>query len=74
MNLSAKFKKELRSTLMMLFAVTVSYVSLYVFVIPADFAPSGIDGISTILYEITGINIGWFKLCINISYMIYFYS
>lgn len=70
MNARAKFKKELRTLLMLLFAVTVSFVSLYVFVIPAEFAPSGIDGISTILYKITGINIGWFKLCINIPLMI----
>ncbi len=54
----------------MLVAVTVSYVSLYVFVIPSNFSPSGVDGISTILYELTDINIGWFKLAINIPLMV----
>lgn len=65
-----KVKAELKSILMMLFAVTISYVSLYVFVIPSNFSPSGVDGISTILYEITGINIGWFKLAINVPLMV----
>ena len=63
-------KREFKSILMMLCAVTISYVSLYVFVIPSDFSPSGVDGISTILYEITEINIGWFKLAINIPLLI----
>lgn len=55
---------------MMLCAVTLSFTSLYVFVIPSNFSPSGIDGISTILYEITNINIGWYKLLINLPLMI----
>ena len=63
-------KRELRSIIMMLCAVVISFISLYVFVIPSNFSPSGVDGISTILYEITGINIGWFKLIINIPLMI----
>lgn len=65
-----KIKAEIESIIMMLLAVTISFVSLYVFVIPSNFSPSGVDGISTILYEITGINIGWFKLAINIPLMI----
>lgn len=65
-----KLTAELKSIFMMLCAVTISFVSLYVFVIPSNFSPSGVDGISTILYEITGINIGWFKLAINIPLMI----
>ena len=63
-------KTEIKSIFMMLCAVIISFVSLYVFVIPSNFSPSGVDGISTILYEITGINIGWFKLVINLPLMI----
>ena len=70
MQLKDKVKTELNCIIMMLCAVTVSFVSLYVFLIPSNFSPSGVDGISTILYEITGINIGWFKLAINIPLMI----
>lgn len=70
MQIKSKLKTELMSIFMMLCAVTVSFVSLYVFVLPSDFSPSGVDGISTILYELTGINIGWFKLAINIPLLI----
>lgn len=61
-----KFKKEASDIILLVCAAIISFISLYVFVIPSDFSPSGIDGISTILYEITGINIGWFKILINI--------
>lgn len=64
-----KLKSELKSTFLMLCAVIISFISLHVFVIPANFSPSGVDGISTILYEITGINIGWYKLFINVPLM-----
>ncbi|MBQ4528331.1 MAG: YitT family protein [Clostridia bacterium] len=70
MNLDKKLKKELHASITMLLAAMFSFVSLYVLVLPAGFAPSGVDGISTLLYEITGINIGWFKLLINIPLMI----
>ena len=63
-------KAELTKVLMLLVAAFVSFTSLYVFVIPSNFSPSGIDGISTILYEITGINIGWFKIAFNIPLLI----
>ncbi len=64
------FKSEVTNLLMLLFASLVSFVSLYVFVIPSNFSPSGIDGVSTILFEITSINIGWFKILFNIPLMI----
>lgn len=70
MKLSGGIKKEIMGLFMLLLAACVSFVSLHVFVIPANFSPSGIDGISTILYEITGINIGWFKLMFNVPLMI----
>ena len=69
-NLKDTIKKEVISTLLMLCAVTVSFVSIWVFVMPSDFAPSGIDGVSMILNELTGINPGWFKLGINIPLLV----
>lgn len=63
-------KNEFKDLILMLCAVAISFVSLHVFVIPAKFSPSGIDGISTLLYEITHINIGWFKLLFNIPLLI----
>jgi len=70
MQSKTNLKAELTSIFMILCAVVVSFVSLYVFIIPSKFSPSGVEGISMILYEITGINIGWFKLAINVPLMI----
>ncbi len=66
-----KVKREVSNVLHMLAAVVVSFFSLWVFVEPADFSPSGIDGVSRILQELTGgLNMGWFKIVINIPLMI----
>ena len=70
MQIASKVKSELASIFMLLCAIVVSFVSVYVFIIPSNFAPSGIEGISMILYEITGINVGWFKLALNIPLLI----
>lgn len=68
--LKAKIKDEVISTIMMLVAVIVSFTSLWIFVLPAQFAPSGIDGVSMILNVLTGVNPGWFKLIINVPLMV----
>lgn len=65
-----KMQKEAKDVLLMICAAVLSVVSLHTFVVPADFSPSGIDGVSTMLYEITGLNMGWFKLAINIPVLI----
>ena len=65
-----KLTKELNSMFLLFCAAAVSFLSVHVFIVPSNFAPSGIEGISMILYEITGINIGWFKLAFNIPLMI----
>lgn len=70
MQIQGKLKAELNSILKLLGAIAVSFISVHVFIIPSNFAPSGIEGISAILYEITGLNIGWFKLILNIPLMI----
>ena len=66
----SKLKTEFSSILQLLAAIVVSFISVHVFIIPSNFAPSGIEGVSAILYEITGLNIGWFKLILNIPLMI----
>ena len=70
MQIKSKIKTDIPSIFMMLCAAIVSFVSVHVFIIPSNFAPSGIEGISAILHEITGINIGWFKLTLNIPLLI----
>lgn len=47
-------------------ASVLSAVGLYVFVKPADFAPSGIDGVSIMVQNIFGINMGYVSLAINL--------
>ena len=69
--LKMKIKKEnikriATDVVSVVIAAIISSVYVHIFVVPADFAPSGIEGLSMILYEITGINIGWFKLFINL--------
>lgn len=66
-------KKEITHILLTLVAAFVSVVALHTFVIPSNFSPSGIDGLCTILYEITGINMGWFKILINIPLLVLAY-
>ena len=59
-------KKECAFTLLTLLAAIASSIALHYFVYPADFAPSGVDGIATMLQEITAINAGYFSLMFNI--------
>ena len=66
-------KKELKHILLTILAALFSVVALHAFVVPSDFAPSGIDGLCTILYEITGLNMGWFKVFINIPLLVLAY-
>ena len=68
-----KAKKEGGHILLTLVAAAFSVVALHTFVVPSDFSPSGIDGLCTILYELTGINMGWFKVLINIPLLILAY-
>ena len=68
--LKKKLTYECKCTVMTILAVLVSSFSLHIFVIPADFAPSGVDGISTMLYEVTGLNIGWYKIIINVPLLV----
>ncbi|MBR2310727.1 MAG: YitT family protein [Oscillospiraceae bacterium] len=64
------FSAEIKNLLWIALAATLSFVPLHVFVLPSDFSPSGVDGISTILYELTGLNVGWFKLMINLPLIV----
>ena len=67
---SFNIKKEIKDIFLTFIAAFVSVVALHTFVVPANFSPSGIDGLCTILYEKTGLNMGWFKIFINIPLMV----
>lgn len=51
-------------------AAFVSALGLWVFVYKSNFAPAGIDGIATMLQELTKINAGIFSLVLNIPLLI----
>ena len=51
-------------------SAALSAIGLYTFVNPANFAPSGIDGVSMMLQELTTINFGYISLAINIPLLI----
>ena len=65
-----KIKQEILNILLTIVAALFSVVALHTFVVPSNFSPSGIDGLCTILYEITGLNMGWYKIFINIPLLI----
>lgn len=58
-------KKIIQDVLLILLGSVLSGVGLYYFVYPASFAPSGVDGIATMLQEITSVNAGIFLFAIN---------
>ena len=53
-----------------LFASLFSAIGLHTFVNPANFAPSGVDGITLMLQQLFGINMGYISLAINIPLLI----
>ena len=60
------FKRELLYIALTVITALAVGVGMHVFVYPTDFAPSGVDGISTMLQALTGINAGAFNLAINL--------
>lgn len=51
---------------LIIIAAFLSAVALYTFVNPANFAPSGVDGISMMVQKLTNINMGYVSLAINV--------
>ena len=64
-------KREIKNAALIVFAAVISSLGMHVFVYPASFAPSGVDGIATMLYEITGLNAAYFILLINIPLLVF---
>ena len=64
------YKKEVLNTLLTVVAAALSAFGLHVFVYPASFAPAGIDGVATMLQEITKFNAGYYSLIFNIPLLI----
>ena len=56
--------------LLIVFAAVLGTVGLHVFVHPAGFAPSGVEGIAMMAQELTGINMGYVSLAINLPLLL----
>ncbi len=68
--LKLNYKKEAFAILITIIASALSALGLYIFVYPAGFAPSGIDGIATMIQEKTGISAGIFTIALNAPLLI----
>ncbi len=56
--------------LLIVAASVLSTIGLHVFVNPAGFAPSGVEGIAMMTQELTGINMGYVSLAINLPLLL----
>lgn len=63
-------RRELRNLIITVFASVLSALGLWVFVYPSNFAPSGIDGIATMLQTLTGLNAGIYSLALNLPLLV----
>ena len=64
--MSKKLQKESINVLLTVFAAFLSAATLHVFVYKNNFAPSGVDGIATMIQALTNLNAGIVTLMINI--------
>ena len=67
-----KAKKALTYAVIVGIAMVVA-LNYQIFVFPNKFAPSGLNGICTMIQYVTGINIGYLSLLINIPLALYVY-
>ena len=67
---SIRWKKEACAILVTLLASFMSAFGLHYFVYSAAFAPSGIDGVATMLRELTGVNAGIYSLAFNLPLLV----
>ncbi len=63
-------KKELMSIALTFFSAFLSAFTLHVFIYKNGFAPSGVDGIATMIQELTGINAGIASFVLNIPLLL----
>ena len=56
MKVKNNIKKDIRNIIILIPTTIIVALGLWVFVYKADFAPSGVDGLATVLQYLTGIN------------------
>ena len=67
---STKLKAHVRHILLTCFSAALVALGMHVFIYPSDFAPSGVDGIATMLQSLTSVSAGVFTLLINVPLLI----
>ena len=63
--------RKISSTLIIVILAAFSALNYAIFVFPNSFAPSGIDGICTMIQDTTNINIGYLSLIVNVPLLIF---
>lgn len=61
-----KLLKYISSYVFVAFLAVMTAVNYIIFVFPNSFAPAGIDGICTMIQDVTHLNIGYLSLLVNI--------
>lgn len=64
-------KKEAKNILLLLAASLLGAIGMHVFVYPSSFAPIGVDGIATMLQELTKVNAGIYTFVLNLPLFIF---
>lgn len=65
--------KKVWTYLVIAFIALLASVNYELFVFPNQFAPSGINGICTMIQYVTGVSVGYLSLFINIPLAIWCY-
>ncbi len=62
--------KKFIKTFIIILCASLSALNYAVFIFPNSFAPAGIDGICTMIQDVTNINIGYLSIIVNIPLII----
>ena len=62
--------KKLSNIFVIMLTAALSALNYAIFIFPNSFAPAGIDGICTMIQDVTNVNIGYLSLIINIPLII----
>lgn len=65
-----KILKLLGELLLIILLAAVSALNYAIFIFPNQFAPAGLDGLCTMFQDVTGINIGYSALLLNLPLLI----
>ncbi len=66
----SKFRSALSYPLVAVYSF-ITALNFQIFIFPNNFAPSGVDGILTMIQKVSGINMGYFALLVNIPFIIW---